>query len=162
MRGATAPARPTTARAEPEGDLRGVSRRDARWIRGYTGWTALRGRPEAALAPLGAAHQGGAKRIVVDQPASRIAPGGRPRFPYPVGTTVVKTAGPVAAPELVAIMRKVARGGATDGGWDYVEYLRASPSASLARVAAGEAVCAGCHLAAERDQGTDWVFSTLR
>ena len=160
--GRTAPATAARRPAAPPADLRGVSSRDTRWIRGHRGWTPLRGRPDPALAALGSAHRGGAKRIAVDQPASRIAPGGRQRFPYPVGTTVVKTAGPVAAPTLVAIMRKVARGGAAGEGWVYVEYLRASPSAPLARVAAPEALCADCHLAASRDQGTDRVFSTLR
>lgn len=152
------PARP--AAVTP--DLRGVASADTRRIRGYPGWTVLRGRAAGELAALGAAHRGGAKRIVVDQPAARIAPGGRQRFPYPVGTTVVKTAGPPRAPELVAIMVKVARDGAADGGWDYVEYLRDSASAPLALVGGGEAVCTGCHLSAERVRGTDWVFSTLR
>ena len=135
---------------------------DARRIRGYPAWTVLRGRPAGELAALGAAHRGGAKRIVVNQPAARIAPAGRQRFPYPVGTTIVKTTGPARAPELIAIMVKVARDGAADGGWDYVEYLRDSASAPLAVVGGGEGVCTGCHLSAERVQGTDWVFSTLR
>ena len=154
----TRPARPATVTP----DLRGVSAADARRIRGYPGWTVLRGRPTGDLAALGAAHRGGEKRIVVDQAPGRIAPGGRQRFPYPVGTTIVKTAGPARAPELVAIMVKVARDGAADGGWDYVEYLRDSASAPLALVGGGEGVCTGCHFSAEQAQGTDWVFSTLR
>lgn len=158
----TAPAGRARRAATPAPDLRGIGAREARWIRGYTTWTPLRGRPDPALAGLGSAHQGGSKRIAVDQPASRIAPDGRQRFPYPIGTTVVKTAGPVASPELVAIMRKVARRGAAGDGWDYVEYLRSSPSAELERVTVPNALCADCHLAASRDQGTDRVFSTLR
>ena len=167
----TAPPSPTTAprstprpapRATVTPDLRGVSAADARRIRGYLDWTVLRGRPTGDLAALGSAHRGGVKRIVVDQPAARIAPGGRQRFPYPVGTTIVKTAGPAAVPELIAIMVKVARDGATDGGWDYLEYLRNSPSAPLALLGGGEGVCTGCHFSAEQAQGTDWVFSTLR
>ncbi len=146
----------------PAPDLRGVSEADARRIRGYPRWTIMRGRPSGDLAALGAAHRGGVKRIVVSRPAARLAPGGRQRFPYPVGTTIVKTAGPAARPTLVAVMTKVARGGARDGGWDYAEYLRGAPSAALVRVGGGEGVCTGCHMAAARQQGTDWVFSTLR
>ncbi len=163
---ATSTAPPRAPRPAPKAtvtpDLRGVAEADARRIRGYPGWTVLRGRPTGDLAALGAAHRGGVKRIVVDQPAARIAPGGRQRFPYPVGTTIVKTAGPAAAPELIAIMVKVARDGAADGGWDYLEYLRQTPSAPLALLPGGEGVCTGCHMTAERAQGTDWVFSTLR
>ncbi len=157
---ATVPRPPRPAAVRP--DLRGVAAADARRIRGYPAWTVLRGRPTGELVALGAAHRSGAKRIVANQPAARIAPGGRQRFPYPVGTTIVKTAGPPRAPELIAIMVKVARDGTADGGWDYVEYLRESASAPLAPVGGGEAVCTGCHLSAERVQGTDWVFSTLR
>lgn len=146
----------------PAPDLRGVSAADAARIRGYRGWTVMRGRPSGDLAALGAAHRGGVKRIVVSRPAARLAPGGRQRFPYPVGTTVVKTAGPPGRPTLVALMTKVARDGAQDGGWDYAEYLRGAPSAALVRVGGGEGVCTGCHMAAARQQGTDWVFSTLR
>jgi hypothetical protein len=153
----------TTARpaARPP-DLRGVAAADARRISGYRGWTVQRGRPSGDLAALGSAHRGGVKRIVVNRSAARLAPGGRQRYPYPVGTTIVKTAGPARSPTLVAIMYKVARSGAGDGGWDYVEYLRGSTSAPLVRLGGGEGVCTGCHMAAERAQGTDWVFSTLR
>ena len=157
------PARPCPGPARaPAPDLRGVSAADAARIRGYRGWTVMRGRPSGDLAALGAAHRGGVKRIVVSRPAARLAPGGRQRFPYPVGTTVVKTAGPAGRPTLVALMTKVARDGARDGGWDYAEYLRDAPSAALVRVGGGEGVCTGCHMAAARQQGTDWVFSTLR
>ena len=83
----------------PAPDLRGVSAADAARIRGYRGWTVMRGRPSGDLAALGAAHRGGVKRIVVSRPAARLAPGGRQRFPYPVGTTVVKTAGPAGPPD---------------------------------------------------------------
>jgi hypothetical protein len=143
------------------GDLRGLSRADARSIQGFERWTRLAGRPRPELAGLGSAHPG-ATRIWVNRSARRLAPAGRQRFPYPVGTTIVKTARRGDALTLIAILRKVARAGAADGGWDFVEYQRPSGSAAFQRVGGGEAVCTSCHRLAQERQRSDWVFSRLR
>jgi cytochrome P460 len=145
----------------PGSDLRGLSRADTRSIQGYERWTRLLGRPRPELAGLGSAHPG-TKRIWVNRSARRLAPAGRQRFPYPVGTTIVKTARRGDAITLVAIMRKVARAGAGGGGWDFVEYQRSSGSAAFQRVGGGEGVCTGCHRLAQQRQRSDWVFSRLR
>jgi hypothetical protein len=142
-------------------DLRGLSRADARSIQGFERWTRLLRAPRADLASLGGAHPG-QKRIHVNRARRRLAPAGRQRFPYPVGTTIVKTARTGSAVTLVAIMRKVARAGARDGGWDFVEYQRSSGYVPFQRVGGGEAVCTGCHQIAQRRQRTDWTFITLR
>jgi cytochrome P460 len=142
-------------------DLRGLSRADARSIAGFERWTRLLRGPRADLASLGAAHPG-EKRIYVNRARRRLAPAGRQRFPYPVGTTIVKTARRGGAVTLVAIMRKAARAGARDGGWDFVEYQRPSGSVPFRRVGGGEGVCTGCHLIAQQRQRTDWTFITLR
>jgi hypothetical protein len=143
------------------GGTRGLSAPDARAIRGYEGWTRLRGRPRADLRSLGSAHPG-VKRIFVNQPTRRLAPTGRQRYPFPVGSTIVKAGRSGGELTLIAIMRKVARTGTADGGWDFVEYQRSSASERFARVGGGEGVCTGCHSIAQRRQRTDWTFDTLR
>ena len=61
-----------------------------------------------------------------------------------------------------SILGPMRANGPRQPGWDYLEYLRDSPSAPLALLGGGEGVCTGCHFSAEQAQGTDWVFSTLR
>lgn len=150
------------AAGTPRGpDLRGLSPADARAIRGYERWTPLLRSPPADLARLGAAHPG-VRRATVNQTRRRLAPRGRQRFPYPVGTTIVKVARQGPDVTLIAIMRKVLRSGATDGGWDWVEYQRPSAAVAFQRVGGGESVCTGCHQLAQQRRRTDWTFLTLR
>jgi hypothetical protein len=102
------------------------------------------------------------KRIYVNRARRRLAPAGRQRFPYPVGTTIVKTASTGRAITLIAVMRRVARTGRRDGGWDFVEYQRPSAGVPYRLVGGGEGVCTSCHTLATTEQRTDWVFSRLR
>jgi hypothetical protein len=141
--------------------LPGLSAADRRAIQGFERWTPLTKPPLASLRSLGSAHPG-TKRIYASPPRSRLVRAGRQRFPYPVGTRIVKTGSTGGVVTLVAIMRKVARGGASDGGWDYVEYSRSSGTARFSRVSFPERGCAGCHVNANTRQRTDWVFYSLR
>lgn len=149
-------------RAEHAVSLNGIDARDRTRISGFERWTRLRGKPIASQRGLGSAHPG-TKRIYVNRSPAQLAPGGRERFPYPVGTRIVKTASGSSGVDLIAIMYKVARSGRTDGGWDYVEYTRGSPRDPFRKVAGGsEGVCTGCHAQASSVAKTDWVFSSLK
>jgi hypothetical protein len=145
----------------------GLSPSDQQAIRGYQGWTRLTKKPPARLRSLGSAHRTGTHTIYASPARSQlVGRNGRQRFPYPVGTKILKTNTDGGAITLVAIMRKVARGSSTAGSWDYVEYQRSSGSASFSKFSGGEAACTGCHSYANGgqrgDPRTDSVFYALR
>ena len=139
----------------------GLAAADAAAIRASSHWQRLARPPLAELRPLGSAHPG-AKRIYTSVARAKLAPGGRQRYPYPRGTTIVKVATTANVATLVAIMRKTAVTNPRDGGWDYVEYQRSSGAEPFSRVAFPESGCADCHRNAATRQRTDWVFYSLR
>jgi hypothetical protein len=141
-------------------DLPGIPAADAAAAVASQEWLRLTRRPVRSLRPLGGAHPG-AKSIRVDRDrAALVDRRGRQRFPYPVGTTIVKTATRSGSLGLVAIMRK-ARAGSAAASWRYAEYVRGRGGTGFTRVGGGQALCRGCHVSATRVQGSDSVFTRL-
>jgi Cytochrome P460 len=141
-------------------ELPGIPLRDARAIAGYRSWQRLAKPPREVLRGLGRAHGADVRSIWVNRSRTDLTRRGKQRFPYPVGSIVVKQVGRSDAAVLVAIMRKVR--GSSDLGWSWVEYQRDSASEDFARVSAPTRVCTGCHTSATADQKTDGVFWSLR
>jgi hypothetical protein len=141
-------------------DLPGIPAADAAAAVASQGWQRLTRRPVPSLRPLGGAHPG-AKSIRVNRDrAALVDRRGRQRFPYPVGTTVVKVATRSGSLSLVAIMRKV-RAGSAAASWRYAEYVRDRSGTAFAKVGGGQGLCRGCHVSATRVQGSDSVFTRL-
>lgn len=145
----------------------GVAAADRRAIRGFEKWTRLTVPPPARLRSLGSAHHAGTHRIYASPPRSRLLRNGRQRFPYPVGTTIVKTNTVVGGIDLIAIIKKVSAGRDTVASWQFIEYQRSSPSGRFSPI--GESACTGCHTYANgaafngrAGPRTDSVFYTLR
>lgn len=145
----------------------GVPAADQRAIRGFEKWTRLTAPPPARLRSLGSAHHSGTHRIYASPARSKLVRNGRQRFPYPVGTTIVKTNTVDGYIDLVAIMKKVSAGTNTAASWQFIEYQRSSPSGRFSPI--GESVCTGCHTYAngapfngKAGPRTDSVFYTLR
>lgn len=155
-----APAPPTRAEAQAP-DVRGLSASDRRAIAGFTRWQRLARPPVPSLQPLGGAHPG-SKSIYVNRTRAQLSRGGRQRFPYPRGTTIVKTASNNGAVTLIAIMRKIGSAREADGGWRWVEYKRSSGSQPFSKLIASEGLCTGCHISATQTQRSDWTFYRLR
>lgn len=128
------------------------------YVQGFTSWTKINSKaipPQAS----GDAHLG-VKNVYVNQTKTKLASGGKQRFPYPNGSIVVKAAKRPGTSYigLVAIMRKVKGSDAAHGDWKFVEYTRSSATGRFTQIASG-AVCWGCHVGAKK---TDWVFTTFR
>ena len=123
---------------------------------GFESWLRLNKRP---IPPRQSDPHHGTKNVYVNQPRSRIAPGGRQRYPYPYGTVIVKTASRDGSRpySLVAVMRKVRRANPRHNDWVMVEYTRTTASSRFLRLAAGS-ICTGCHVQAKR---RDYVFTRL-
>lgn len=96
----------------------------------------------------------------MDRPRGVLAPGGRQRFPYPRGASVVKTAATDGTVTLIAIMRRTGAAGSAGGGWEWAEYIRGGPGEDFAPVQVPDSVCTGCHATAAEAR-TDWVPSRL-
>ena len=157
--GAGAGGQPPTAPTAQ--DLPGIPAPDQALIVASEGWQRLARRPVASLRPLGGAHPGAKSIRVSADRAALTDRRGRQRFPYPMGTVIVKTASIGGSPSLVAIMRKVARGSAARS-WRYVEYARGRGGSGFTKVGGGQSLCTGCHVSATSVQRSDWVFSRLR
>ena len=141
-------------------DLPGIPAVDAAAAVASQGWLRLTRRPVRSLRPLGGAHPG-AKSIRVNQDRPALVDRrGRQRFPYPVGTTIVKTATRAGTLSLVAIMRKT-RGDSAAASWRYAEYVRGRAGPGFTKVGGGQGLCRGCHVSATRVQGSDSVFTRL-
>jgi Cytochrome P460 len=145
----------------------GVPTADQRAIQGFEGWTRLTAKPPARLRSLGSAHHAGTHRIYASPPRSKLVRNGRQRFPYPVGTVIVKTNTTDGYIDLIAIMKKVARGTDTAKSWEFIEYQRSSANGRFSPI--GEAACTGCHtyanggaLNGRTGPRTDSVFYTLK
>lgn len=145
----------------------GVSAADQRAIRGFEKWTRLTVPPPARLRSLGSAHHAGTHRIYASPARSKLRRNGRQRFPYPVGTTIVKTNTADGAIDLIAIMRKVSGGTNTAASWQFIEYQRDSAAGRFSPI--GESVCTSCHTYAnggafngKAGPRTDSVFYTLK
>ena len=94
--------------------------------------------------PLDGPHAGKNKVVYANPIAAKAWAG---KAALPVGSLVVKTAGPSSQPDFVGIMRKSAK------GWEYEEFVNKSGSYSL--LAKG-ASCSGCHLQAKAN---DFLFT---
>ena len=114
------------------------------YVNGYSGWQKVNAKP---IRGGSAAHQG-----VKNVYASKRKVGRR----YPVGTIMVKTATPPGKRwlSLVATMRRIA--GATNGGWRWEEFTRASSTARFAKIGFPASGCAACHMQAKAN---DYVFT---
>jgi hypothetical protein len=157
--GTTPDRTPRPAAAAP--DLPGIPAADRALVAASRGWQRLARPPVASLAGLGGAHPGEKVIRVSRRRAALVDRSGRQRFPYPRRTAVVKTGRNGGAVTLVAIMRKVAAG---DGvaTWRFVEYTRGGAGQPFSRVGGGQSLCAGCHVRATDEQGSDAVFFRLR
>jgi hypothetical protein len=93
--------------------------------------------------PLDGPHAGKNKVVYANPIAAKAWAG---KTPLPVGSLVVKTAGPSGLPDFVAIMRKTAK------GWEYEEY---TPSAGKYSLIGKGASCSGCH---EQAKSKDFLF----
>ncbi len=124
---------------------------------GFESWLRLNRLP---IPPRASDPHFGTKNVYVNQPRSRIAPGGRQRYPYPYGTVIVKSATRrnQGFHTLVAAMRKVRGANRAHNDWVMVEYTRTSRRARYERVASGS-ICTGCHVQAKR---RDYVFTRLQ
>ena len=112
--------------------------------RGFARWTLV---ADKGL-PTGGPHAGPSKVVFANEPAARVWAG---KAALPDGSLVVKTTGPLAAPTLVAIMRK------TRAGWFYEEYLPAGSGYRLAFGGPGrQAQCSACHAGAK---ARDYLFT---
>jgi Cytochrome P460 len=94
--------------------------------------------------PLDGPHAGKNKVVYANPIAAKAWAG---KTPLPVGSLVVKTAGPSSLPDFVGIMRKTAK------GWEYEEY---TPSAGKYSLIGKGASCSGCH---ENAKATDYLFT---
>lgn len=110
----------------------------------YRGWQ----KTVVAGLPPGGAHPGRPKIVYANPVAARSWKGGGA---LPVGSVVVKTAGPAGAPTLVAVMEK------RRGGWYYEEYLPEKGRLALKFGGpGGQALCSGCHAGA---RAKDFLFT---
>ncbi len=141
------PAEPTVSTP----NLPGLPASEVALLEGYPGWTELTTPPPADQAALASGAHDGAKRIWAG-PA-----GTNPANPYPLGAVVVKEARTGGDITLIAIMEKVRKSDAANGGWRWAEYKRSDSGSSFAKVSFPESGCAGCHASAK---GTDGVFTT--
>jgi Cytochrome P460 len=148
------PARPRAS------ELPGILAKDARAIAGYRSWQRLTRPPREDLRGLGSAHGGQVRSIWVNRSRVALSRGGTQRFPYPVGSIVVKQLGRDENETIIAIMRKIKR--SRDLGWSWVEYKRPGTESDFERVSAPTSVCTGCHASAATSQKTDGVFWSLR
>ena len=140
-------------------DLAGIPAADRALALASRRWQRLARCPVASLQPLGGAHPG-TKVIHVNRTRRQLSGrNGRQRFPYPRRTVIVKTGTVDGTLTLVAIMRKVAAGGAVTS-WRFTEYTRGSDG-SFSRVGGGQSLCTGCHVSATNTQASDYVFSRL-
>jgi Cytochrome P460 len=94
--------------------------------------------------PLDGPHAGKNKVVYANPMAAKAWAG---KTPLPVGSLVVKTAGPSSLPDFVGIMRKTAK------GWDYEEYTVNAGKYSLFLKGA---TCSGCH---EQAKAKDFLFT---
>jgi Cytochrome P460 len=94
--------------------------------------------------PLDGPHAGKNKIVYANPIAAKNWAG---KAPMPVGSLVVKTAGPSSLPDFVGIMRKTAK------GWEYEEY---TPSAGKYSLFLKGATCSGCH---EQAKAKDFLFT---
>lgn len=117
-------------------DLAGIPARDQALTIASQGWQRLTRRPVASLRPLGGAHPGAKSIRVSKDRAAFVDRRGRQRFPYPLGTAIVKTGTRDGALGLVATMRKV-RAGSAVSSWRFVEYVRDRSARASRRSAAG-------------------------
>ena len=145
----------------------GIPAADRRAIEGFERWTRLAVPRPARLRALGSVHHAGTRRIFASPPRSKLLRNGRQRFPYPVGTVIVKTNTSDGVVDLIAIMKKVTGGTNTAASWAFIEYQRGSASERFRPI--GEAACTGCHayangkdLDGQPGPRTDSVFSTLK
>ncbi len=155
----------TSSRARPPArprasELPGVPAKDARAIAGYRSWQRLAQPPREDLRNLGSAHGGQIRSIWVNRSRAALSRGGKQRFPYPVGSIVVKQLGRNDNETIIAIMRKIDE--SRDLGWSWVEYKRPATESDFERVSAPTSVCTGCHASAATSQKTDGVFWSLR
>lgn len=97
-------------------------------VRDYARWTVV-----ARDIPAGGAHPQVPKVVYANPAAARAWKG---RAALGVGSVVVKTGGPKARPDFVAVMRKTA------SGWIYEEYF---PRDGTYRLELQGATCSGCH-----------------
>jgi hypothetical protein len=150
----------TTSRsADATPDTRGITGRDARDIRASEDWTRLSRLPVPSLRSLGDAHQG-VRRTWVNRTRAQLSRNGRQRFPYPKGTTVVKSGTQSGAVIIWAIMRKVSAGNGI-GTWQYVEYKRSNGRQPFSKLQVSQSLCSGCHQQATSVQKSDYVFTRL-
>lgn len=115
------------------------------YVAGFERWekVVVKGLPD------GGPHPGKGKVVVANPLGAKAWKG---TGPLPVGSIVVKTTGPLAKPELVAVMRK------DRSGWFYEEYLPGSGGSY--RLAFGgpgrQGLCVGCH---EDAKAKDYLFT---
>ncbi len=92
----------------------------------------------------GGPHAGENKMVFANAMGAKVWKG---KNALPVGSLVVKTAGSIASPSFVAIMKK------TTKGWDYTEY---TPSDGKYKLIGSGSSCSGCHANAK---AKDYLFS---
>lgn len=98
--------------------------------------------------PTGGPHAGQAKAVYANPAAAKEWKSGKN---LPVGSIVVKTAGPASAPTLIATMEK------RQNGWYYEEYFPEGNKYVLKFGGPnGQQLCAGCHRGA---QSKDFLFT---
>ena len=108
-------------------------------IQGYEKWT-----PVAKNLDMGGPHAGKDKVVYANPVAAKAW---KVKGALPVGSLIVKTAGPTANPTLVAIMNK------TTEGWVYEEY---TPKDGKYSLLAKGSLCSNCH-AGVKDK--DYLFT---
>lgn len=152
---------PAAAHALAATELAGIPAPDRALTLASERWQRLTRKPVPSLRGLGGAHPGAVSIRVSRSRAALTRRDGRQRFPYPRRTVVVKTGRVGGELTLVAIMRKVAKGGGI-GTWRFVEYTRDGAGERFTKVGGGQSLCSGCHMAATSSQRSDGVFYRLR
>lgn len=110
----------------------------------YTRWEVVANKG----LPTGGPHAGQQKMVYANPPAAKVWKSGKA---LPTGSIVVKTAGPVDVPSLIAVMEKRA------GGWYYEEYLPEAGKYVLKFGGpGGQQLCVGCHTGAK---ARDYLFT---
>lgn len=125
-------------------------------IAGYEKWLKLNAKP---IPPRAGDPHNGNKNVYVNQLRQTIAPNNQQKFPYPVGSIVVKEA--IRPGQdflwLVSIMRKAKGNDPAHNDWTFIEYTRNGKDEAFKEIAK-DAICWGCHAGAK---DTDYVFTLL-
>lgn len=122
-------------------------------VKDYSKWLKANSTPIPPDSSAPHSPSQGNKNIFVNQSKDILTPGGQVKYPFPIGTVIVKEAlnkekGYV---ELVSIMRKIDKLDPEHGNWQFHEYLRSAPDQAF-RLAFKDSTCFSCHaVAKERD-----------